>query len=179
MKIKKIFKTLLFFSLFSVFSFNMFADTTPEPYNTEEFPQALKDLRRFEIITLGAMPFVMLDVEIGYAAYLSAKNNFDTTYLSGIFGSNSYSEEEQKKIILTSLGISAGIGLVDFTINKIKSSVKSKKNKGKFTGNITVTPLDQDPDATKIYIPEKNLNEEVVPEIDEVEFLDDSIEVIE
>lgn len=180
MKFKKLIQKLIVFSVLSAIGFNVFADsTTPEPYNTKEFPQALKDLRRFEIITLGSMPFVMLDVEIGYAGYLCVKNDFDTEYLTGIFGSKDYTEEEQKKIILTSLGISAGIGVVDFVINKIKSSFKKKT--GKVTGNINVIPIEEDPDATRIIFPYDDFeqNTENSDSTDEIEILDEVIEVIE
>ena len=43
------------------------ADTTPAPYSEGEFPQFLKDARRFEIITLGALPFVTIQTTLGYS----------------------------------------------------------------------------------------------------------------
>ena len=62
-------------------------------FGQEEFSQPLQDLRRFEIITLGAMPFVTM-----------------------------------KTVILTSLCISAGIGITDFVIRIIKRNHKNKRS---------------------------------------------------
>lgn len=121
---------ILFFNIFLLLSVPVFADnkssasTTPKPYDTEEFPQALKDLRRFEIITLGSIPFVMLDATLVYSGY---------QYLSGnssefnFLGGTTYDLQETKKIILTSLGISVGIGLTDYIVQVVKRS-KTKKN---------------------------------------------------
>ena len=73
---KKLTAVILSFSLFTSFMFG--AETkNPEPYNKEEMPQTLQDLRRFEIITLGAMPFVMLDTTLGYSIYHTVKKDLN------------------------------------------------------------------------------------------------------
>lgn len=127
-------------------------DTTPEPYNDKEFPQNLQDLRRFEIITLGAMPFVTLDVTIVYSGIQWSKNNFDTNNMPNIFAASSYSPEEQKKIILTSLGVSIGVGLADYSVRLIKRLYKEHKTKNQ-KKSIIVNPISEDPDAIKIANP--------------------------
>lgn len=117
---------ILLVSIFSSFSVNLFAeDTSPVPYEQNEFPQALKDLRRFEIISLGSMPFIMLDSTIAYSAYKSLKSEEGEGM--NFLGKNSFTYEESKKLILTSLGISVTIGLTDYIVRVIKRNNKSKK----------------------------------------------------
>ena len=48
---------LLSFSLQGLFGQSNTNNKSPEPYKDDEFSQGLKDLRRFEIITLGSIPF--------------------------------------------------------------------------------------------------------------------------
>ena len=126
-----------------------------EPYDTKELPQAIKDFRRFEIITLGSVPFVMLDATLVYSGIRYAQNNFDSAYKPNIFDSSSYTTDEQIKILLTSVGISIGIGTTDFIVNLVKRSKAKKTLEKKESRNITVTPLSQDPDATKILVNEE------------------------
>ena len=60
---KKIAFLIFFVSLFSVFPIyaeDTTVSRTPDPYGAEEFKQWQKDLRRFEIISFGALPFVSL-----------------------------------------------------------------------------------------------------------------------
>lgn len=137
---------------FSIFSQNLFCETDSheaEPYNTKELPQAIKDFRRFEIITLGSIPFVMLDTTLVYSGIRYAKNNFDDAYKPNIFDSSSYTTDEQIKILLTSAGISLGIGTTDFIVNLIKRQ-SAKNRKKKQNQNINITPVSQDPDAVRL-----------------------------
>ena len=115
----------LFFTVLSLFLFfaasNCFAqsnqtNTTPEPYTDDEFAQPFKDLRRFEIITLGAMPFITLDSAIVYNGYKYATGKAEKF---NPLATADYSQKEMEKIIITSLCISAGIGLSDYIINLI------------------------------------------------------------
>jgi len=148
-KNKKAF-TLIFLLIFSVVNVTkVFADsTTPEPYNTDEFPQTLKDLRRFEIITLGAMPFITLDATIAYSGY---KSITEGTQFNP-FATSTYTQDEQFKIILTSLCISTGVGLFDYVYNLLKRNISTHKKKKVETSYINVTPIAEDPDAIKIDI---------------------------
>ena len=65
---KKTVAFIILLSLFMNFSFSAFAeDAGNKNDNSDEIPQSLQDFRRLEIITLGAMPFVTLDVTLGYS----------------------------------------------------------------------------------------------------------------
>lgn len=138
----------LFFTAYNVFGQSNKTDTTPEPYREEEFPQGLKDLRRFEIITLGSMPFITLDSAIVYNGYKYASGKADKF---NPLATADYSQKEMERIIITSLCISAGIGITDYVINLIKRTRKNKKQRLE-NSNITI---EEYPDAVKIPLPEE------------------------
>ncbi len=154
---KKLIVKILIFSILINTGLPLFSeestDTTPKPYEEDEFPQALKDLRRFEIITLGALPFVTLDTSLAYSTYRYAKNDFNDAYKPDIFSSSSYSQEEQRGIILTSVGICVGIGLSDLIVQIIKRSSKKRKKPEINYDDIAVIPIAEDSDASQIPLP--------------------------
>lgn len=150
---KIIFFTVLISLLSS--SFPVFSET-PEPYQKDEFPGILHDIRRAEIITLGSMPFITFSATLGYSFGKYASHNFDSSYFVNPFSSteeNSFSTDEQIGILLTSLGISAGIGLTDFIVHTIKRNNRQKKLKKQKNPEIQITPIREDPDAIKINPP--------------------------
>lgn len=152
MKRKSIILKILLFSLILNSTIPVFSeDTTPLEYDSSSMPQGLKDLRRFEIITLGSLPFVTLDAGIVYSGIRWANNGFDSAYSPNPFATSTYSTDEQIGILLTSIGISISIGLTDYIINLVKRS--NKKNREKLLNqSIIITPLSQDETATPIII---------------------------
>ena len=157
--------SILFNLCFPIFS----EDTTPKPYEEDEFPQTLTDIRRFEIITLGALPFVTLDTTIVYSNFRYAQNDFDSAYKPDIFSSSSFTQDEQKGIILTSLGICVGIGLSDLIVQLIKRSSKKRKQEINYD-DIAVIPIAEDEDASVIPLPENNENNsEAIDTVQEIE----------
>ena len=167
---KKLVAQFLIFSLLFNSAFSLFAeDTTPKDYEENEFPQSLKDLRRFEIITIGALPFVTLDTSLAYSTYRYVKNDFDEAYQPDIFSTTSYTQEEQKGIILTSVGICLGIGLTDFIVQLIKRSAKKRKPQINYD-DIAVIPIAEDEDASRIPLPaEQEIEIETDDEVQEIE----------
>lgn len=160
--------------MFSLISPAFCEDTTPAPYEDDEFPQGLKDLRRFEIISLGAMPFVTLDTTLVYSGIRYAQHDFASEYKPNIFDKTSFNSDEQRNIILTSLGISLGIGLTDYIVQLVKRS-KKKREKVINYDDIAITPISEDPDALKIDLPDSNeteqnveiLNNDKIPEVED------------
>ena len=150
---KIIFFTILISLLNS--SFPVFSETA-EPYEKDEFPGILHDIRRAEIITLGSMPFITFSATLGYSFGKYASHNFDSSYFVNPFSStdeNSFSTDEQIGIHLNSLGISAGIGLTDFIVHAVKRSNRQRKLKKQKNTDIQINPIMEDPDATKIEPP--------------------------
>ena len=163
---KRLISKILIFSLLINFTLPSFSeDTTPKPYEDDEFPLTLKDIRRFEIITIGALPFVTLDATLAYSTYRYAKNDFDSAYKPDIFSSSSFSQDEQKGIILTSIGICVGIGLTDMIVQIVKRNSKKRKRPLNYD-DIAVIPISEDEDASKIPLPEQE-QENVPEEIEE------------
>ena len=132
-------------------------DTTPVPYTDDEFPQFMKDLRRAEIISFGALPFVTLTSTIVYSSARYAQHGFDSEYFPNPFAkasaSNGYSTAEQAGILLTSAGISVGIGLTDLLVSVIRRKAAKKKLERKEKAPIVVTPIAEDKDAVRIDMP--------------------------
>lgn len=87
-----------------------------------------KDIRRFEIISLGSMPFITLDITLGYSIYKSCINGFDTSYFN-VFSSKNYSKEEITGILVTAACVSVGIAVTDLIVNIVKRNKTQKKNK--------------------------------------------------
>ena len=147
---KKLTAVILSFSLFTSFMFG--AETkNPEPYNKEEMPQTLQDLRRFEIITLGAMPFVMLDTTLGYSIYHSVRKDLDTDSIkfkpTPFVGSLKFADDDtkkkaQEKIFFISLGVSLGIGAADLAYRHIKRGFVNWREERRSTQDISIEILE-------------------------------------
>ena len=144
----------LFFAASNCFAQSNQTNTTPEPYTDDEFAQPFKDLRRFEIITLGAMPFITLDSAIVYNGYKYATGKAEKF---NPLATADYSQKEMEKIIITSLCISASIGLSDYIINLIKRNRVKKRLKLEDSG----ISIEENPDAVKIPLPNDEQNQEL------------------
>ena len=154
MKNKTLLLTISFFLFFAVQNCFCQTNTTPEPYKDDEFPQPMQDLRRFEIITLGAMPFITLDSAIVYNGYKFATGKSDTF---NQLATADYTQDEMERIIVTSLCISAGIGLSDYIINLIKRNRVKRRLKAE-DNNISIQ---EDPDAIRIPLPSTETTEPI------------------
>lgn len=141
-------KAVLFPALCILFFFlctNSFAQTNSN--KQDETPQAIQDLRRFEIITLGSMPFVTLDAAIVYNGYKFFSGKSETF---NPLATANYSTQEMKTIIITSLCISTGIGISDYVIRLVKRKNRQKKDNQE-NSNIKIS---EDPQAVKLPLPQ-------------------------
>ncbi len=135
---KKIVSVLIF--LFSIVNLFYAESVEAEPYGNDEFPQWAKDIRRTEIVMFGSLPFTTLLVSLGYGAYMYNTNQVED--FPSPFNLSIYTEEQQKNLFLISLGVSAGIGLTDLTVNLIKrSSIEFVVRRQKASQNVTVIPI--------------------------------------
>lgn len=172
---KKLISKILIFSLVfnaALPAFSEEKDTTPKPYEDNEFPQTLKDIRRFEIITIGALPFVTLDTTLVYSNYRYYRHDFDDAYKPDIFSAASYSQEEQKGIILTSVGICLGIGVTDLVVQLIKRGIKKKKPQINYD-DIAVIPISEDEDASVIPLPGNSEEVSAESDLDQVQEIEE------
>ncbi|MFC2616080.1 MAG: hypothetical protein ACFNYQ_11320 [Treponema sp.] len=106
-------------------------DHTPVPYTKEEFPLWQRELRRFEILSFGALPFVTLLSFWGYDMIRAAKHPKDPAYypwpLKQVDKAIPLTEKEQLGVFLTAAGISITIALIDITYRAIKRSAAKKR----------------------------------------------------
>lgn len=167
---------IILFSLLMNFCLPVFSEDNKKQ-EENEIPQSLEDLHRFEIITLGAMPFVTLDVTLGYSMIDYTKERFIDGNPNAVFpnpfkssSNGGYNDDEIKGIILTSLGICVGIGISDLIVNIVKRNRVNKKRIRQ--SKIDITPIEEDPSAVKIELNNEN-DYQAENDEDEVIFLDD------
>ena len=106
-------------------------DHTPVPYTKAEFPLWQRELRRFEILSFGALPFVTLLSFWGYDMIRAAQHPKDPGYypwpLKQADKAVPLTEKEQLGVLLTAAGISVTIALIDITYRAIKRSADKKR----------------------------------------------------
>lgn len=120
-------------------AFAQTGELQPVPYGPDEFPSWQKDLRRAEILSFGALPFVTFISSIYYDIYRYAQNDGNEAYLPWPLKKTEIAipltEREQKNILYASVGISLGVAVFDFgwrTISRaIRESKVEKKNASK------------------------------------------------
>jgi hypothetical protein len=137
-------RRLAAFILALILSVSLYADTTkttttttstttPEavPYGPAEFPEWQKDLRRAEIISFGALPFVTFFASIYYDVYRYYSHDQEAGYLPWPFKNSdtavALTEDEQKNILLYSAGISVGVAIFDFGYRQISREIRMRK----------------------------------------------------
>ena len=147
---KKIAFLIFFVSLFSVFPVyaeDTTVSRTPDPYGAEEFKQWQKDLRRFEIITFGALPFVSLLSFWAYDIGRSIAHKGDPAYnpwpIKDAKVAVSLTEKEQLGIFLTAVGISLGVAIIDLTYRSIKRANAKKREEKNEEEAILLIPIEE------------------------------------
>ena len=147
---KKIAFLIFFVSLFSVFPVyaeDTTVSRTPDPYGAEEFKQWQKDLRRFEIITFGALPFVSLLSFWAYDIGRSIAHKGDPAYnpwpLKDAKIAVKLTEKEQLGVFLTAVGISLGVAIIDLTYRSIKRANEKKLEEKNEEEAILLIPIEE------------------------------------
>ena len=93
-----------------------------EPYQKDEFPRWAQDLRRFEIVFFGTIPFSFLYTSMGYSLYKYGAHNWDSAYAPAILGNKTpqiLMNSEKIQIIYTALGVSFTAAVMDFILGKM------------------------------------------------------------
>ena len=107
------------------------AERAPVPYSENEFPLWATELRRFEILTLGALPLVTMLSFWTYDIARSLKHTGDERYYPWPLKKSEIaipiSSSTQRKIFFTALGISLGIALTDICVRAIIRRIREKK----------------------------------------------------
>ncbi len=93
-----------------------------EPYSPDEFPEWAHQLRRYETIFFGSLPFAFLFTSLGFDFYAYAANDFDSNYLPLFLGTSPEKEDFNNRTvgarILVSISFSAMIAYIDYLIER-------------------------------------------------------------
>ncbi len=119
---KKIKKTVLVIILAVSFSISVFSQDDYVPYSRDEFPRWARDLRRFEIVFFGTIPFSFLYTSAGYSLYRYGSSNWDPAYAPALLGNKTppiLTTAEKFDIIYTAAGVSFAAAFVDFIIGRM------------------------------------------------------------
>ena len=97
---------------------------TYSPYEPSEFPLWAQDLRRFEIVFFGTVPFSFLYASAGYSIYTYASHSWDPAFAPALLGNRTpplLTNSQKVQIIGISLGLSTAAAVLDFFIGIIKN----------------------------------------------------------
>lgn len=158
-------KFLSLFFIFLTFSFiipfNAFAEesTEPVPYSKDEFPQWALDLRRFEIVSLGSIPFAMIGVVLVYGNIEKQRGHMSS--VPNPLNPSSLDESEQLKILGMTVCTGLAIGFVDFTVNQIiRHNKKKRLQRINAAKQVNVVPVQEEPDEETIENETQNIESE-------------------
>ncbi len=93
-------------------------DGNPVPYTEEEFSSGLHKLRRAESIFFGSLPVVAVGVNLAMEGYRQTMSGFSAPPLTN--------DQIFQRVYIT-LGISAGIALIDFIIGEIRGDKEEQE----------------------------------------------------
>ncbi len=92
------------------------ASGQPVPYRRDEFPGWMWDIRRAEVVTVGAFPITLLFSSLGYQLYRS---------IEGV--STPITQPEQIGVLLGGVGLAATVAIIDFILGKIQPPPKKQE----------------------------------------------------
>ena len=124
-----------------------------KPYSDDEFPEWLRIVRRFEIIAIGSFPIAYLNANIlydvgrfGALAFQyevlktpdsqwgdSSSANYYLQYAPLFFAPSnkpSNTDKENLGVVLSSIGLSLGIAVIDLIIGLVEEDQKKKQEAG-------------------------------------------------
>lgn len=87
-----------------------------EPYEPEEFPQWLWDVRRAERTFIGSFPIVMLIGTLAYEGFRGVKNVVGSAPIGERTEFGSFSPDERKWLLVSGLSLSSIVTAVDLAI---------------------------------------------------------------
>lgn len=86
----------------------------PEPYDPDEFPRFARDLRRFEVISLGTIPLTLLFTSLGYRLYRVSTEDISWRD-AGVFDA-----DQRRRVLTIGLSLSAAVGVLDFILGRVE-----------------------------------------------------------
>mgnify|MGYP006281877393 CR=1 FL=1 len=97
------------------------------PYEDDEFPELLRDLRRAEIIAVGAFPLVLAFTSLSYDTYRwldqsVQRGELAAEYRPWIFAPPEkvpFSEDERRNLLIASGVLSLGLAAIDYVLGEM------------------------------------------------------------
>ncbi len=106
------------------------AEPQPQPYSPEEFPQWLSDLRRGEIVAIGAFPIVYLFTQLGYNVYRYSAHGGDPEYAPlGNPNQVPYTKGETIGVLLGAASLSVVVATADYLIGRVRAGRRASGGK--------------------------------------------------
>jgi len=124
----------MFISLVYGFAQSRDKEVTPSPYEKNEFPPWMHDLRRGEIILIGSFPLSMFFSYEFYDLYRYFSNNLDSSYRPWPFRTYDavpYNSTEKIGIVLSALSVSFIVAVTDYLIGRIFKKKNRPENNEK------------------------------------------------
>jgi hypothetical protein len=115
----------------------------PLPYQREEFPSWLLDLRRADIVAFGSLPFMMFFTTFTVDSYRFYANDWDRRYAPWPLkaaGAIEMDESQRIASFSVALGLSVVIALIDYCIIQHKREKQKKLAPPILTPQITIEP---------------------------------------
>jgi hypothetical protein len=106
-----------------------YTQNEPVPYAPGEFPEWARNLRRAEIVAVGVFPIAFFVTNLSYGLIRFAINKFDTAYAPWFFAppdAPPLAGNEKTGLLLTSIGLSLSISLVDFLLREKEPSEETE-----------------------------------------------------
>ncbi|MCK4541795.1 MAG: hypothetical protein KAU17_06125 [Spirochaetales bacterium] len=88
----------------------------PVPYEKEEFPPWLRDLRRGEVIFFGSYPITLFVSSLAYDGFRLIQNSLILKEENYSLMTDPLTVDEKKYILLSAAGVSLVIALIDFLL---------------------------------------------------------------
>ena len=100
----------------------------PEPYEVDEFPVWLQDLRRAEIIFTGSIPFTLLASTAGYSIIDLIQSAGTGASITDLTSTTTMTNDDRFVILAVSGGLSALITIADYIIGIIEDGEKTEQD---------------------------------------------------
>lgn len=103
----------------------------PQPYSPDEFAPWLRDLRRGEIIAVGAFPLVYIFTQLGYNLYRYGVHGWDPNYAPvGNPNRAAYTENETIGVLVGAASVSILVAAADFLIGRARARRAERRAAG-------------------------------------------------
>ncbi|MDR0785987.1 MAG: hypothetical protein LBE74_08950 [Treponema sp.] len=103
--------------------FGQTVDNEPFRYDSLEFPQWARDVRRFDIVTLGALPFAFFTATFFTDATRWAQHDWEMTYSPWPLkpsGAYETSDDEKLAVLGIAFAIAVGVAVIDLVVINVK-----------------------------------------------------------